>query len=67
MTSALSSQSLNLKCTFDVTIPDTEAPSVTCPSSVTQSDNRIASFSSASATDNSGVNPTITYSAASGS
>ena len=54
-------------CTFDVTILDNQAPTITCPSNVTQPGNRVVNYNAATATDNSGVSPTIAYSAASGS
>ena len=54
------------QCTLSVTIIDSLAPNLACPANITQENNKVANFG-ATATDNSGVSPTITYSTAPGS
>ena len=54
------------QCTLSVTIIDSIAPNLTCPANITQENDWVVNFG-ATASDNSGVSPTITYSTAPGS
>ena len=54
-------------CTLSITVEDKITPSIACPDNITQLDNKIVNFPAATASDNSGMSPTITYSAVSGS
>ena len=60
MTTAINTASnVNLHCTFDVTIKDTEPPTFKCPPDLKMKSNNELSIE-VKATDNSGAEPTVT-------